>query len=79
MALEDRVRGALPELGLEHGRQREPAAGPAAPDAVLGRSVAPRSRAASGPDAIDQDGDAAELEAEQALDGAADGVAHLRR
>ena len=35
MALEDRVGRALPELGLEHGCEREPAARAAAPDVLL--------------------------------------------
>ena len=66
VALEDRVRRALAELGLEHRGEGQPAAG-----RRLRTGSACRAAAASAPDAIDQDGDGAELQAEQALHGAA--------
>ena len=76
VALEDRIRRALPELGLEHRRERQPATGSAAPDAVVAAGSR-LARRASASDAIDQDGDGAELHAEQPLHGGADRLADL--
>ena len=41
VALEDGVRGALPEVRLEHGREGQPASGPPAADAVSPRRHRP--------------------------------------
>ena len=41
MTLQDGLGGALPEVGLEHGREGEPATGPPAADAVSPRRHRP--------------------------------------
>jgi hypothetical protein len=41
VALEDRVRGALPEIRFEDGRQGQPATGPPAADTVSPRRHRP--------------------------------------
>jgi hypothetical protein len=41
MALEDRIGSALPEVRLEHGREREPPPGPPAADPVSPRHHRP--------------------------------------
>jgi len=41
VALEDRIRRALPEVRLEHGREGQPAAGPPAANAVSPRRHRP--------------------------------------
>ena len=76
VALEDRVGRPLAELGLEHRGEREAAAGPAAPGAVVAAALAPGR--AQAPTPSTRTVTAAELHPEQPLDGAADGVADLR-
>jgi hypothetical protein len=51
VALEDRLCGPLPELGLEDSRQRETASGPPGAHAVRGLPASARGRHAAPADA----------------------------
>ena len=79
LALQDRGRRPLPEVGFEDGCEAHAAARPqrANPVRRAFRARARHRRAALGTDAVDEDGDRANLEAQQPLDGSADGLADL--